>query len=308
MLKFSRVKRYQKKEVAFMCNKKNFFLAFDVGGTTIKYAIINHALEIVEHASIATKQNENGHILKSIETISQNYREKYPLAAIGISTAGIVNSQDGSIKYANYLIPNYIGTPLKERLEEVMKIPVFVVNDVQAALLGEILQAKLPDKTFCLTLGTGIGGAYFQNQQVYHGAHDYENYIGALNYDPVSQTTWEQRASTIALEQRLAQSHQISVPEAFQKARTGDKEIYLILSEWIEEIAKGIANIILLLDPAVILVGGGVSRQNDFLLPILAEKLKLYLPESFLKAELKTPTSCNENALLGALYPFLINN
>lgn len=287
---------------------EKFFLAFDVGGTTIKYAIIDHSLHILEHDVVDTKQNQDNHILKSIEQISLSYQTKYPLQAIGISTAGIVNSKNGSIKYANYLIPNYIGTPLKEHLEEITNIPVFVVNDVQAALLGEILQAQLPNKTFCLTLGTGIGGAYFENRQVYHGAHDYENYIGALNYDPVSKTTWEQRASTIALEKHLAQSHQISVPEAFNQARQGNQEIHQILSDWIEEIAKGIANIILLLDPAVILVGGGVSRQNDFLLPILAEKLKLYLPESFLKAELKTPTSCNENALLGALYPFLINN
>lgn len=280
------------------------FLSFDIGGTSIKYAIVDDKMNILLHKSIDTNSNKDDFILKSLKRITTDLKRTYNVKGVGISTAGIVDSKNGSIKYANYLIPGYIGTPLKKDLEDLCGIPVYVVNDVQAALLGEILQDILEDKTFCLTLGTGIGGAFFVKDEIYHGAHDYENYIGHMNYDSKTKTTWEQRCSTIALQKRLKELSGISVPEAFELARNNDETSKKIIENWIEEIAKGIANIILLLDPSTILIGGGVSKQNDYLLPILKRKLKNYLPESFLKAQLKTPSSCNENALLGALYPF----
>ena len=250
----------------------------------------------------------DNNILNSLKNITANLKQDYDIKAIGISTAGIVNSMDGSIKYANHLIPGYIGTPLKEVLESEFNLPVYVVNDVQAALLGEMLQESLEDKTFCLTLGTGIGGAFFCKGSIYNGAHDYENYIGHFSYDPMTKTTWEQRCSTIALEKRLKELNGVSVPEAFAAAKTGNKVIKEMIDNWIEEIAKGIANIILLLDPSTIIIGGGVSKQNDYIFPILREKLAIYLPDSFLKVNLKTPSSCNDNALLGALYKVLKNN
>lgn len=281
------------------------FLAFDIGGTTIKYAVIDQEMNYLLHESVPTKSNSDGHILKTLRTISLSLKADFPLHAIGVSTAGIVDSATGSIKFANQLIPGYTGTQLKKELERTCQLPVYVVNDVQAALLGELLQSSLPDKTFCLTLGTGIGGAFFSDGTIYHGAHDYENYIGQLCYDKKTQTNWEDRCSTIALEKKLRAVHDLSVPDAFTLARAGDGIIAEMLEDWIDEIAKGIAVIVLLFDPRIILVGGGVSKQNDYIFPILTRKLADYLPNSFLNSELRTPSSCNENALIGALYPFI---
>lgn len=86
----------------------------------------------------------------------------YTLLGIGVSTAGIVG-KNGEIQYAGPTIPGYIGTPIKKELEELSGLPVSVVNDVDAALLGERLAggAKGSDNVYCIALGTGIGGAYF---------------------------------------------------------------------------------------------------------------------------------------------------
>lgn len=278
------------------------YLAFDIGGTTIKYSLITQDMTLLTHDVYPTPKT----ILESISEICEELIKVHHITAIGISTAGIVDSERGSIRYASDLIPNYIGTPLKEHLEKKFSLPVNVINDVQAALLGEALQNTLPDKTFCLTLGTGIGGAYFINDQLYHGANDFENSIGYLNFDSTTGKTWEQRASTIALEKKLKEKYDITVPEAFELARQNNKEMIFELRQWINEIAKGISSIILLFDPSLILIGGGVSKQNDYIIPILEEELEVLLPPNFLKTSFSTPSSFNQNALLGALYPYFI--
>ncbi|MDD9324095.1 ROK family protein, partial [Pediococcus acidilactici] len=75
------------------------FLAFDVGGTTIKYAVIDEQLNFTDIGKVNTEQNRNGHILKTLLQISQTIQERIELAGIGVSTAGIVG-RDGSIQYA----------------------------------------------------------------------------------------------------------------------------------------------------------------------------------------------------------------
>ena len=281
------------------------YLAFDVGGTTIKYALLSTDTKLYNYNSVPTHKNYNNHILTTLKQVSLDLMKQYPIEAIGISTAGIVDTTQGEIKYANPLIPNYTGTKIKETLEDLTDLPVSVINDVQAALLGEVWQQQLPEKTFCLTLGTGIGGAFLNHDSLYIGAHDYENSIGYLNYDSKTDTYWEQRASTIALEKKLAKDFNVSVPDAFKYARAGQKKFVSIIDEWISEIAKGISSIILLFDPHTILIGGGVSKQNDYILPILSKKVDDLLPPNFLSVSFKSPSSFNNNALIGAIYPFL---
>lgn len=286
-------------------DSKPLYLAFDVGGTTIKYALLSNDTKLYEYHSVPTHKNYDEHILTTLKQVSLDLMKHYPIKAIGISTAGIVDTVQGEIKYANPLIPNYTGTKIKETLEEVTGLPVSVINDVQAALLGEVWQQQLPPKTFCLTLGTGIGGAFLNHDSLYIGAHNYENSIGYLNYDSKTDTYWEQRASTITLEKKLVKDFNVSVPEAFEYARSGQNRFVTIIDEWISEIAKGVSSIILLLDPHTILIGGGVSKQNDYILPILSKKVDELLPPNFLSVSFKSPTSFNNNALIGAIYPFL---
>lgn len=286
-------------------DSKPLYLSFDVGGTTIKYALLSNDNKLYEYHSVPTNKNYDSHILTTLKQVCIDLMKCYNIHAIGVSTAGIVDTTLGEIKYANPLIPNYTGTKIKATLEEATDLPVSVINDVQAALLGEVWQQQLPPKTFCLTLGTGIGGAFLNHEDLYVGAHNYENSIGYLNYDKNTDTYWEQRASTIALEKQLTKNFNVSVPEAFDYARSGQDVFVTIIDEWINEIAKGISSIVLLFDPHTILIGGGVSKQNDYILPILTEKVNALLPPDFLSVSFKTPSSFNNNALIGAVYPFL---
>ena len=93
-----------------------YYLSFDVGGTTIKYGLIDSELNIIESNSCPTLKNIDDHILKSLKKITEEMMEAYTLLGIGVSTAGIVGKK-GEIQYAGPTIPGYIGTPIKKELE-----------------------------------------------------------------------------------------------------------------------------------------------------------------------------------------------
>lgn len=281
------------------------YLAFDVGGTTIKYALVDSELNITEPGKVKTEHNQDGHILKQLIKISHQFQQKYFLSGIGVSTAGIVGD-DGAILYAGPTIPDYQGTKIKQELEKATTLPVFVVNDVDAALLGEAINGTAKDSknAYCIALGTGIGGANLQNGQLISGQHNYANSIGYILYEKNSKTYYEQRASTLALEASLKQ-YNVGVIEAFALAKSGDEFYQKILDDWAYEVARGLAEIVLLFDPEVIVIGGAVSQQGSFLTDLLTNQLKRLVPEGLLKTEIKTAKLADQAQLLGALSTFL---
>lgn len=189
-----------------------------------------------------------------------------------------------------------------------MNVPVYVENDVNAAMLGEVWKgaAKGADNVYCLTLGTGIGGAHYDNHRLIDGANLKADSIGYLLYDPETKLNYEQRASTSALNNVLKSElgNVFHVEKAFELARSGDKECYDVIYKWTAEVAKGLAQIILMKDPAIILIGGGISRQGDYLLNLIKKQLTIFLPAHFLNTELKIAQLYNDAALYGAVFPF----
>ncbi|MFD1671844.1 ROK family protein [Agrilactobacillus yilanensis] len=277
------------------------YLVFDVGGTTIKYGLMTSDLKLSQQGKCATEKNKDGFILKELQRLSAAFQAKTTLAGIGVSTAGIVGA-DGGIQYAGPTIPGYQGTPIKAALAAQTGLPVFVVNDVDAALLGEQLAggAQAAEEVYCIALGTGIGGAYLNHGQLFNGAHATANSIGYTLYDPKTQTKYEQRASTLALEATL-KAYDISVPAAFDAAKAGTAPYVDLISAWSDEVASGLAQVLLFFDPEVLLIGGAVSQQGDYLLTLLEDSLAKYLPKDLCQTKLKVAQLADKAQLYGAV-------
>ncbi|WP_373895498.1 ROK family protein [Virgibacillus sp. CBA3643] len=288
------------------------FLAIDIGGTYIKYAIINSLHQLKHYSKVPTKENKDNAILKQAEEITAEALRTEPnIKGIGISTAGIVDREKGEIIYAGPTIKNYKGTGFKEKLTRKFHLPVHVENDVNAALLGEIWKGAAEDQTdvFCITLGTGIGGAYFHDRLM-DGFFKQANSVGYLLYEKDTETNYEDRASTAALNSMIHQTFdgELSARDVFVQAKVGDNTSTKLIETWSAEVAKGLAQIILLIDPKCVIIGGGISRQGSFLVNAIERHLNNYLPDNFLKAEIKVAQLYNDAALYGAVYPFFKNN
>ncbi len=283
------------------------YLAVDIGGTFIKYALVDDNQKITVKDKVRTSDNRNDGILRQVESIVREKLESGEnIRGIGISTAGIVDRKKGEIIYAGPTIPNYKGTPFKEHLTENFKLPVHVENDVNAALLGEMWKGAGRDKdsVFCITLGTGIGGAYY-NGGLNSGAHNQANAVGYLLKDS-SGLNYEQRAATSALKEKLRRVHgaDMETEVLFEYARRGEEPSLSIVNDWAREVAEGLAQIIILFDPAYLIIGGGISQQGDFLLDTIEKHIESFLPPDFLKTQLKIAELFNDASLYGALYPF----
>lgn len=281
------------------------YLAFDIGGTTIKYGVVHGDQTITDRGVLPTQHNADGAILKALKSITMQVLTTQAIDGIGVSTAGIVG-RDGAIQYAGPTIPGYQGTPIKSALADLSHMPVAVVNDVDAALLGEQAggAAQGRDDVYCVALGTGIGGAYYRHGQLISGAHGTGNSVGYLNYDVSSATNYEQRAATLSLEAQL-KSQGVSVIEAFEQAKAGHEPYTAIITAWAQTVATGLAPIVLLLDPEVVVIGGAVSKQGQYLLDLLNPALDQLLPVGLRQTELRVAALGNDAQLVGAVAPFL---
>lgn len=149
-------------------------MSIDIGGTAIKYGIICENAEIMMKETMKTEAEKGGSaILEKVFVIVEKLQGRIQEKASGIciSTAGMVNTEQGAIFYSAPLIPNYTGMQFKKLLEDKFKIPCEVENDVNCAGLAEYRSgaAKGSHVALILTIGTGIGGSIIMDGEVYHG-------------------------------------------------------------------------------------------------------------------------------------------
>ncbi len=289
-------------------------LALDIGGTDIKYGIINENFDILEAHKTPTNAHLGGaHIIDTIIDISKNYTN---IDKIAISTAGQVDSHSGVIVYATDTIPNYTGTRLKEAVEKETGILTVVENDVNSAAYGEAHfgVGKGYDSFICLTYGTGIGGAIFLNGDVFKGSGFSAGEMGHIITHAGGKACtcggngcYEQYASTSAL---LRAVNEISPTplnsfEIFSKMNS-DEKIKSAVDSWIDEIIIGLISIIYTFNPPLIILGGGIMNE-EYIINSINERLPSRLMESFRNVKIKRATLGNKASMLGASYK-AVNN
>lgn len=289
----------------------NYKIAIDIGGTDIKAAVLDENLKFINYQRIPTPNNINEFIADAIFELVSHFKEIYRIhpLQVGISSAGVINEKKGTVVYAGPTIPNFIGTNFHQLLSP-LNAEVKVFNDVNAALLGELtLHDYDADNIFCLTLGTGIGGAFYNRVGgLYNGNRNRANEIGYLLYKPKDRLTFEQRASTNALK-FLMKTHALpysdDIPKLFELAEQEDALAISILDRWSTHVAEGIAQIQIVYDPGLILIGGGISSQGEKLLKYIIPKIEEYLPPNYGHATIQTTKTKNHASLYGAVSRFL---
>ena len=284
------------------------YLCFDIGGTFIKYGLFNEkgeALGQTQKVKTSVDQYSN-QILQQVLSITKQVQSQESLSGVAISTAGVVDSRDGSIRFAGPTIPGYTGTPLKAEVEALTGLPCYVVNDVNAACLGEYWQASRtgqpPKSMICFTIGTGVGGAIVLDGQLLTGVSDM---AGEVGYLPIGDVAFQQLASTTALLEQAAQAtgENLSGEAFFDRLEaTGDPVLSQVLDQFLNHLATGLLSAIYLLNPEVLVLGGGILARADLIMPRLMAILEQrVIDPRFLTTEIRPAQSGNDAGMLGAL-------
>lgn len=293
---------------------QDYYISIDIGGTAIKYGVLDCEGKIIEKSSLKTNVLDGGiGIIHQISQIIKNTQNTFELKGIAISTAGMVDYELGKIIYSGELIPNYTGTEIKKVIEEMFSLPCTVENDVNCAGLAEVVSgvAKGCKDVVCLTVGTGIGGCIILDGKVFHGRG---NCAGEVGYMNMEGSDFQTLGATSILCKKVAQRKQESIEawngvRVFECAKKNDIICVNAIREMTDILGKGIANICYVLNPEMVVLGGGIMAQQEVIRPLLNEALEKYLRPILLEqTKIVFAEQGNNAGMLGAFYNFMEKN
>lgn len=283
-------------------------LAFDIGGTEIKYALCDENFTLFQKKSVPTNAYEGGkRIIERVVEIAKTFDN---IDRVGISTAGQVDSIKGEIIFATDSIPGYTGTKIKEIVEAETGVPVAVENDVNSAAIGEaVFGAAKGHKSFvCLTYGTGIGGAVYLDGKLFTGSSFSAGEFGHIVTHAGGKSCtcggcgcYEAYASASALVNLVKDKTGITMngKEIFDNFENSD--IRCSIDEWIDEIVIGLKSLVYIFNPTLIVAGGGIMNEA-YITEEINSRLQKELMPSFRKVKVVKALMGNDANKLGAAY------
>lgn len=287
-----------------------FYACIDIGGTMIKYGLVDQTGKLMHTAKRPTEAYLGGKgIIQKVMAIVDQYLADYDLSGIAISSAGMVDPEEGAIFYSGPQIPNYAGTQFKQVLEKKYHLPCEIENDVNCAGLAEVISgsAKNSQITVCLTIGTGIGGCILLGEEIFRG---YSNSACEVGYMHMNGHEFQQLGATTALVEKVANRKQDKMAEwngyrIFESAKAGDQICIDAIDEMVDVLATGIANICYVMNPQTIVLGGGIMEQEGYLKEKMEGAIKRQLVSSLAeKTTIVFAEHKNDAGLLGAYYHF----
>jgi glucokinase len=264
----------------------------DVGGTKIAGGVVDDTGTIIEELRVESPATDEDAIEQAIETLVTELRTRHDIAAVGVGVAGYIDRARSVVMFAANMAVRHLD--LKADLQRRLDLPVFIENDANAAAWGEFQFGAGHDveELLLVTVGTGIGGGVVLDGELYRGAFGVGAEIGHLRVVPDglqcgcgNRGCFEMYASGKALVRRartaasadpqaaadlLARAGgdpaRVSGPLITAAAREGDALALAQLAELGRWLGEGIASITAVLDPALVVIGGGVSAADDLLL------------------------------------------
>ncbi len=278
------------------------FIGIDLGGTEIKAGIVCENGNIIDKITRPTpvKDGPQG-VVNSINLLidklmKKNIKTIKSIDAIGIGVPGVCNNE-GLVYFAPNLFWNNVA--LAKLLKDKIKIPIFIENDATVASIGEATcgSTKNVSNSVLITLGTGIGSGIIINKQIFNGSHGIGSEVGHMiigenfyNCNCGNNGCLETFASASALikyTKNLLEGNQdslilekidnntnlLNAKLIFDCAKKGDFIANEAVDRLVKYLAIGIGNIINLLDPEVIALGGGISKAGHYLINKLEKEV-----------------------------------
>ncbi len=267
-------------------------------------------------------------ILNDLHQVIESYTEKYQPEGIGVSIPGIVQ-KNGFLTTAGAIRSLY-GFDLKAALMKLTKLPIHIDNDANTAAIAEqwIGSARGCENYLCLVLGTGFGGGIVINDQIYRGAHGMAGEFGwmvtkeiDLTQDLEAKSLNQSSAIVGGLCRQYTLARQQIEPdypgtqdarEILTAAKQGEKLARVTLDNFYYDLGIGIIDLMACFDPEVVLVGGGISVNQEFVTELVATVNDLKMRHQSLNRihdlidiPVKPAKLVNDAGLVGAAYQIM---
>jgi glucokinase len=249
-------------------------IGLDMGGTKCAGVLLNaHDAVLAEFARPTPGREGRDAVLRTLETVAATLfdvaaQHNGTVRSLGVGVPGMI-TRSGELRFAGHL-GGYVGLPLPALLSERFGVPVSVDNDNTCAGYAEWVAGagQGHEDLLFVGFGTGIGGGIVSGGRLQRGAHGFAGEIGHITLDAAGpsctcgrQGCWELYASGTALGKQGS--------EAFSRT-----EAVAVLDQFCRHIARGLVDLIMVLDPASVVLGGGVLTRHDVLLPLIREGVK----------------------------------
>ncbi len=307
-------------------------IGIDLGGTTVKFAILTQDGEIQQKWSMQTNiQNEGKQIVPDIIESIHHRLNLYGLSpsdfqGIGMGSPGSVDREKGTVIGAYNLNWSSLQ-PVKEQIEGATAIPFYIDNDANVAALGEGWKGagEGDANVVFVTLGTGVGGGVIAEGSLVHGAVGAAGEIGHMIVDPngfpctcgnngcletvasatgivrLSRDLSEKFAGESELKFMIDDGQEVTAKTVFDLAKQGDKFALIVLDKFYFYLGLACGNIGNILNPDAIVIGGGVSAAGDILIKGVEKYFhKFAFPQVRTSTKLKLAQLGNDAGVIGA--------
>ncbi len=282
-----------------------YAIGIDVGGTSIKGALINDSGEILQRFQMDVDKEKSGVeevnkfcdvMLKSLKELDKSIK----IEGIGIGVPGILDIDNGVVVTSPNL-PNWSSLPLAELISKRTGLPVFLNNDANVAALGESRfgSGKEYKDLIMITLGTGVGGGIIINNKIYDGNQHMGAELGHMvirvgghKCGCGRRGCFEAYASATALikdTQREMDLHpeslmheiahdfgKVNARVAFEAAKRNDRAGLNVINRYVKYLSEGILNYCNIFRPEIVVLSGGVANEGDYLLDKVREYVASY--------------------------------
>ena len=302
-------------------------IGIDIGGTKIAGALVDEGGNILKELRVPTPADDPKALTQAVANLINELGDGQDVVGAGIAAAGFIDAEQSNIVYAPNL--SWRNEPFKANVEALVSVPVLLENDANAAAWAEYRfgAGRGYKHMVMLTIGTGVGGAVIADSHMLRGGFGIAGELGHLRIVPdgllcgcgqhgclesygsgnaLLRAAKELAASGDPLGKRLreleAEKGQLTGLEVYAAIVEGDAGALKVLRELGAWIGQGIASLVAVLDPEIVVIGGGVSAAGDLLLNPIREAYLEHLPARGFRPELKIVAAefVNDAGVVGA--------
>jgi predicted NBD/HSP70 family sugar kinase len=289
------------------------YLAFDIGGTSIKYGVVNAGGRVLEKAETPSDIRLGGNVLmdKLLELTKITSRQ-HQLSGVGICAPGVVDVVQSKVVAGANHIRNWYNINQCEVIKKEFSIDCVIENDAKSAAIGEnwVGSGKPYSCFYMATFGTGLGGALVINNKIHRGHSYAAGEICCLHSACLDDRRAATTSSLVAIARERFNDHKLDGREIFSRIRDGDQKYSLLLDEWCDFAALPLCDIYVTIDPEAIVIGGGISDAADIFLPRLENCIgkRLHRELKNLRINLVPAKLGNDAGMIGSVFSLCKKN